>query len=163
MARIAGALGLLALFAAAACGGGGDAGPTATLAPAATLESTATSAADPMQTPRVDDDEISPADSDTPAAGVCAEPPEENVATWTINPDVPSPRCGKVRREQHLSFVNATDETVEIVIGPYTLRISPDGTEEINEPAGSYLAPGVHVARTSTYGGESGPEVWLLE
>lgn len=147
------ATGLLIAVLAAACGGGGSATPTATSIPAATGTPTATHTSAALQ----------PADSEFPAAGACPEPPAGDVVTWTVNPDTPSPRCSQIRPDQHVRFVNATDESIEIQFAPELLTIAPGGTAEVAAPVGTYLAPGVHVAHTSTYGGESGPEVWVIE
>ena len=160
-ARLAGIA--LALCAAAliACGGGGTKKPTPTaLPPTATATSTSAPATDTpvSQTPAAG---LAPADSDTPAAGACTEPPAGDIMALQINGDIPFPRCARVRPDQSVSFINATQETIEVKLASYDLTIEPGDTEEIDAPAGTYLAPGVHVAHTSTYGGESGPEIWV--
>lgn len=146
-------MGLLIAILAAACGGGGSASPTATSSPLATGTPTATPTSAELQ----------PADSEFPAAGACAEPPAGDVVTWTVDLGIPSPRCNQIRPDQHVRFVNATDESIEIQFASEHLTIAPGEAGEVAAPVGTYLAPGVHVAHTSTYGGESGPEVWVIE
>jgi hypothetical protein len=65
-----------------------------------------------------------------------------------------------VSAEQNLRFQNHTGQTVVITFANQTLTI-PDGQAAgIEEPVGTYLAPGDHVAHVDFYGG-SGPEVWV--
>lgn len=139
-----------------ACGGGGSTKPTPTPAsPTSTTALPTTSATATV--------ELAPAGSEFPASGVCPEPPGGTVVTWVINPDIPSPRCNQIRPDQTVAFVNETEETIQIQLGPYPLAITSGSTGEIDQPVGNYLAPGVHVAHASIYGGQSGPEVWVIE
>ena len=150
---------VLAALATAAFACGGSRSPPSTLTveePTATrvaFTATATVAATPQ---------LAPADSAFPAAGICLEPPTGDVVTITIYPDIPSPRCAQVRGDQRLSFVNETTESIQVTLADYDLTLAPGETQAIEAPVGAYLAPGVHTAHTSTYGGESGPEVWVL-
>jgi hypothetical protein len=95
--------------------------------------------------------------SDRPAAGICAEP-EGRVVTFTILPDIPDPRCAKVRPDQILQVVNRTDGPLEVGIGTLAASLEPGGEHTFDVPFGEYLAPGVHPVQVSPC---CGPEIWL--
>ncbi len=99
--------------------------------------------------------------SQEPAAGICAEPPASLWVLFTLNADIPDPRCAKVRPDQGLKVVNNTDAPVMVAIGGREAEVRPGGEQEIAGAVGTYLAPGVHSLMTSLYGG-GGPEVWVL-
>lgn len=101
-----------------------------------------------------------PADSQSPAAGSCFTS-SSSVVTIKINPDVPSPRCSKVTASQTLVLDNATGKTITATLGSKSLTIAPGQSGRITDQFGNYLQAGVHIIRTSVYGGGSGPEVWL--
>ena len=147
--RVINALAVCA-FLAAACQA--PVSPTLSIPPiSATVTATTPSAAiDAM---------LVPADSDAPAAGICAEA-EGEWATVQIAPDMPSPRCLKVTREQRLKVINGADTRVQIQLGPYALELPPGMEGTLDAPFGNFLAPGVHRVLASPY---SGPEVWLIE
>ncbi|UCC77022.1 MAG: hypothetical protein JSW37_01290 [Anaerolineales bacterium] len=96
-----------------------------------------------------------------PAAGICAEPSPSQWALFTLNADIPDPRCGKVRPDQALKIINNTEGAVQVTIGGREVEVEPGGEREIAGAVGTYLAPGVHSLMTSLYGG-GGPEVWVL-
>ena len=100
-----------------------------------------------------------PADSQAPAAGVCALT-QDGYAVIELNPDVPSPRCTIVHSLDRIRLHNATDaeQTYDVGFGAGTL--SPDELLTLGEELGTVWAKGVHVVKTSLYAG-SGPEVWL--
>jgi hypothetical protein len=125
------AVGAVALFVAAACGDDSDGGTT----------------------------QLKQPDSQTPAAGICAEPPAGDVATITINVDAPSPRCSKITPEQRLRVVNNTAEPVQVELARFRVTVAPAEAQVLDAPAGDYLAPGVHVLQVSSTAG--GAEVWL--
>jgi hypothetical protein len=150
----------------AACGGGSSKTPTAvpptsTFALATPVPVSGTPAAEGTATIPATV-ELAPADSQFPAASVCSEPPGDDVVTWRIMADIPSPRCNQIRTDQTVAFINDTEETIDVQLGAYKLTITSGFTGEISQPVGTYLAPGVHVAHTSIYGGQSGPEVWVV-
>ena len=92
-----------------------------------------------------------------PAAGICASFWGGGV-TVTINPDMPDPRCAKVRADQKLTVVNQTDSTLEISIGKFSTSIESGAQSIIETPFGEYLAPGVHQLQVSPC---CGAELWL--
>lgn len=79
-----------------------------------------------------------------PAAGICAEF-EGEIVIMTINPDIPDPRCIKVRPAQKLTVINHRGETLQVRIGPFETTILPEDQYLFDQPFGDYLAPGVHV------------------
>jgi peptidoglycan hydrolase-like protein with peptidoglycan-binding domain len=101
---------------------------------------------------------VTPAESETPAAGVCGGS-EGDVVSVTLAPDVPTPRCLVVDAHQHLRIVNGA-QPASVHLGPFTRELSPGSVVTIDAPFGSYLAPGVHTVRVSLYG-DTGPELWL--
>jgi hypothetical protein len=101
-----------------------------------------------------------PADSDSPAAGICGAMEGETV-TFAISLDVPSPRCAQVRPSQRLEIVNTTDAPVVVTFAGRELPIEARGSFRIDEAFGSYLAPGVHFIYV-TQGTGNLPELWLL-
>ncbi len=103
-----------------------------------------------------------PADSESPAAGVCMDPPAADEARVAVHFDIPSPRCQKLYSHQILVVENATDERGTFWFGDgqeIVFSIEPRGEYLSEEPAGSYLAPGVHALRGAPY---SGPELWVM-
>ncbi len=126
---------------------------TATLIPPTTAPATSTTP------PGVATATLVPADSDAPAAGICAEAEGEG-ATVQIAPDTPSPRCLKVTREQRLKVINGTQAVVQIKLGEFALELQPGIQGSLETPFGEYLAPGVHRLMVSPY---AGPELWLVE
>ncbi len=117
--------------------------PTLTSAPALAI----TQAAPPLAT----------AYAQEPAAGICASF-EGSEVTVIINPDLPDPRCAKVRADQKLTVVNQTDTTLEISIGKFSTSLEPGARYIIETPFGEYLAPGVHQLQVSPC---CGAELWL--
>jgi hypothetical protein len=100
-----------------------------------------------------------PADSPMPAAGTCATV-TTSVVTVTLNPDVPSPRCVQVTKEQTLQLKNASSQSVTAVLGGKSVTIPAGQSDTIAVPFGDYLQTGDHVVQTGLYGG-SGPEIYL--
>jgi hypothetical protein len=92
-----------------------------------------------------------------PAAGICATP-EGEIVTVTINPDVPDPRCSKVKPDQKLAVINKTQNTIEVSLSRFTFSLQPGAEATIDTPFGEYLAPGVHQLQVSPC---CGPELWL--
>ena len=92
-----------------------------------------------------------------PAAGICGGFEAEMVVI-TLYPDIPDPRCSKVREDQKLTIINQTQNTLEVSIGMFTTKLEPGGETIIDTPFGEYLAPGVHHLQVSPC---CGPELWL--
>jgi len=148
---------VVAVVAAAALvpliGRGGDGHP----APAATSSSS------PTQLPHRGTGKL-PATSRHPAAGVCGRV-ASSVVTVRIEPDVPLPRCSKVRAGQSLRVVNRTGDygqrahpiRVRWVPGR-PVRLAPGESHTFPRRFGDYLERGVHELRiTRAYAAE----IWL--
>ncbi|MGA2910538.1 MAG: hypothetical protein ABSE04_01915 [Candidatus Microgenomates bacterium] len=100
-----------------------------------------------------------PADSQAPAASSCNSV-QGDVISVTLNPDVPNPRCVIISANQKLTLVNGTSQLISLDYDSYVSKISPGSNYTFPVVASLFLAPGVHVIKTSLYSG-SGPEVWL--
>jgi hypothetical protein len=137
-------------------GGNGGPGTTEDGGGSPTSSGTATTTAPPTTTGSA----LRPPDSESPAAGTCGELTGA-VVEITINPDIPSPRCVRVRPDQSLRVVNASGQTVEISFAGRSATLAGGASEAYPQPFGDYLAPGVHRVTASLYG-ESGAEVWLV-
>lgn len=92
-----------------------------------------------------------------PAAGICASF-EGEMVTISINPDIPDPRCSKVRADQKLTVINQTQNTLQVSIGSFNVSLEPGAKTIIDTPFGDYLAPGVHQLQVSPC---CGAELWL--
>jgi hypothetical protein len=92
-----------------------------------------------------------------PAAGICASF-EGTVVTITINPDIPDPRCAKIKPEQTLTVVNNTHNTLQVSLSEFTTSVEPGDTTVIKSPFGDYLEPGVHQLQVTPC---CGAELWL--
>ncbi len=104
---------------------------------------------------------LKPADSELPAAGICAEPPPGGVVTFTIEVAVPSPRCARVLPRHRVRIENRTGETKRVQLARFDVTLAPGAAETFDAPVGTYLAPGVHSVKVSPppFGG---PELWLM-
>ena len=91
------------------------------------------------------------------AAGICAEP-ESEVVTVTIFPDIPDPRCLKVKPEQKLRVINQTHATLDVALGEFKAEIEAGSEVFWDAPFGEYLEPGVHYLLVAPC---CGPEIWL--
>jgi hypothetical protein len=94
-----------------------------------------------------------------PASGICAEF-EGSLVSVSLRPDVPDPRCVRVRADQHLSIKNDTDQYLQVSIGGFQAELAPGQEIAFETPFGEYLAPGVHQLTTSATPG--GSEIWLV-
>lgn len=109
-----------------------------------------------------------PASSRYPAAGTCPYT-TGTVVTMTLNPDVPMPRCVSLHPGQELRVVNdsmllgSPPLTLTVRWADYPARtLHPGESTTYKDPAGSYLAVGVHrLAAAPLYGGQPEAEVWL--
>jgi hypothetical protein len=101
-----------------------------------------------------------PADSDSPAAGICGAMDGDWV-TFTVSLDVPSPRCMQVHPVQRIEIANPTADPVVVTFAGQEIGVEPGASQRIDSPFGSYLAPGVHSLYV-TQGIGNLPEFWLL-
>ncbi len=92
-----------------------------------------------------------------PAAGICASF-DGKVVTITINPDIPDPRCAKIKPDQSLTVLNNAQKSLLVTIGRFTSNVEPGEKTMIDTPFGEYLAPGVHQLQVSPC---CGAELWL--
>lgn len=97
--------------------------------------------------------------SQQPAAGICAEFEDLSVSV-SLHPDVPDPRCVRVRADQYLSIKNDTEQRLQVNIAGFHAELDPGQEITFETPFGEYLAPGVHPLNTSAPPG--GPEIWLV-
>jgi hypothetical protein len=84
----------------------------------------------------------------SPAAGICASFDADTVVV-SIYPDIPDPRCIKVRADQRLTVVNRTQNTLEVSLGIYKASLTPGAETTFDAPFGMYLATGVHQLQVS--------------
>jgi len=84
----------------------------------------------------------------SPAAGICASFEGEMVVV-SIYPDIPDPRCIKVRADQQLTVVNRTQNNLEVSLGIYKASLTPGAETTFDAPFGMYLATGVHQLQVS--------------
>ena len=102
---------------------------------------------------------LQPPDANSPAAGICAHA-QGAVARVQINVDTPSPRCEVVKPKQRLQVVNTLDRSTIVRLAHFAVRLAPRQALSIDQPFGTYLAPGVHDLAISAYAG-GGAELWL--
>lgn len=95
-----------------------------------------------------------------PAAGICAEF-EGPLVSVLLRPDIPDPRCVRVKPDQYLRVRNEADQTLQVSIGRFQAELDPGKEVIFDMPFRDYLAPGVHLVTTSAPPG--GPEIWLVE
>ena len=145
-------------------------GPTATASAPATSstppDDTAAPAGEILARPTPGD--VQAAQPGGPAAPVCGtDGAPDGVATVTIGPDVPQPRCLQVLPGQRLGFVNGTraagqpGETVTASLGGYRFRVAPGERVVLDLPVSNYLAPGVHVVGSTV--GMAQASIWVLQ
>lgn len=97
--------------------------------------------------------------SDSPAAGICGEA-EGELATMTLLPGIPDPRCLIVHANQRLRVVNRTEGKVEISLAGMTQTLDPGGSYTFESELGKLLQPGVHALGVDPC---CGGELWLKE
>ena len=148
LARVGGGLAVLAVVGSAAF--------------AATRPDTerVTVGAEPTTTTATTSAVLAPADTQTPAAGTCL-PADGPVATVTLSPDVPQPRCVVVKPEQRLDLVNPGQTAVTATLGAQTIIVPAGQTGRIDLAFGDYLEPGVHRLDVAELYASSSPEIWL--
>lgn len=94
-------------------------------------------------------------DSDTPAAGICAETDDGIVQIRILDPPPPDPRCLQVTADQRLSVLNDTENEIRVRLAHYDRLVPPGGETTLELPMGEYLAPGVHSLSPAG-------EIWLI-
>ncbi len=100
---------------------------------------------------------LKPADSDTPAAGICAQAAGElQRIELGAGPDgLPlAGRCWVLPQAVRLQLVNGTDAPLVFNFARYHVDLSPRAEMLLDSPVGEYLAPGVHFL-------PHGPEIWV--
>ena len=101
------------------------------------------------------------ADSDVPAAGLCLDPQQGDIAAFQLSSDTPQPRCGKVLASQRLRVVNATSSMITVTYDGIDYALQPGADHTFEAPFGLIWQPGDHDLHTSMYVG-GGPEIWLV-
>jgi hypothetical protein len=84
----------------------------------------------------------------SPAAGICATFDGDAVVV-SLYPDIPDPRCIKVRADQRLTMVNRTENTLDVSLGIYKASLPPGAETTFDAPFGTYLETGVHQLQVS--------------
>ncbi|HZD56830.1 MAG TPA: hypothetical protein VE136_08920 [Anaerolineales bacterium] len=100
---------------------------------------------------------LKPADSDTPAAGICADSQYDPVSiVLGSGPDgMPlGGRCIAVNTTQRILLINQTGSQVNFQFAGFNIDLPVGGELLLDKPAGDYLATGVHHLAM-------GPEVWV--
>jgi hypothetical protein len=92
-----------------------------------------------------------------PAAGICGEA-AGGVVTIALHPDVPDPRCAIVHPDQILEIINDADAARQVSLGPFLLDVPAGSGVLLDQPFGTYLAPGVHRVQADPC---CGAELWL--
>ena len=104
---------------------------------------------------------LEPADSLTPAAGVCgASPGSVATVTWTgLADNVPQPRCLVISGRQRLRIENEGRTRVHITLGRLVhLWLAGRTTYTVRDPIGQHLAVGVHTLRFTP---TSAADIWV--
>jgi hypothetical protein len=100
---------------------------------------------------------LKPADSDTPAAGICADSQYDPVSiVLGSGPDgMPlGGRCIVVNTTQRILLINQTGSQVSFQFAGLNIDLPAGGEMLLDKPAGNYLATGVHHLLMA-------PEVWV--
>jgi hypothetical protein len=100
---------------------------------------------------------LKPADSDTPAAGICADSQYDPVSiVLGSGPDgMPlGGRCIVVNTSQRILLINQAGSQVNFQFAGFNVDLPAGGEMLLDKPAGDYLATGVHHL-------PMGPEVWV--
>lgn len=102
---------------------------------------------------------LTPADSATPAASICAEA-QGPYGIFMFDEFGSDPRCLIVTAAQQLKVVNKTKESVQVDLGPQvSARLRPGREMVLGPRFGDYLARGVHFLEESAFEGD--PEIWF--
>ena len=110
-------------------------------------------------TPSPSSSGLKPADSDTPAAGICGEAQGDPVSIILgIGPDgIPlAGRCIKITPAQRIKLVNQSANLINMNLAGYQINLAVGGEMLLDKPVGQYLATGVHFL-------PMGPELWVKD
>ncbi len=103
--------------------------------------------------------ELKPADSDTPAAGICNDVMGDPV-TVALGIDLSglplAGRCLVIAPSQRIKLVNQSGNSINTNFAGYQFNLSVGGEVLLDKPAGQYLALGVHFL-------PMGPELWVKD
>jgi hypothetical protein len=105
-----------------------------------------------------------PAESETPASGICADVPRISRAVLILHTDSPSPRCQKVTSDQTIVVSNDTPADLRMSFGSnaaFTATIPAHGSYQFPGNVGKLFAQGVH---TMSLDGApyAGTEIWVV-
>ena len=112
---------------------------------------------------------LAPAYGQGPGASPCDVPRSGTVVTMIIGPDVPMPRCVRVRPAQRLELTNGTaisglaGRRIVLRLAGYPVtHLDPGGHITFRRPTGDVLAPGLHCLRVSIWPG-SCADIWMVK
>jgi hypothetical protein len=91
--------------------------------------------------------ELKPADSDTPAAGICSNAEEDPVDIILGNDPSGLPiagRCIVINPVLRINLINQSNESFNITFAGYEINLPVGGEMLLDRPVGEYLATGVH-------------------
>lgn len=100
---------------------------------------------------------LKPPDGDMPAAGICGGVQGDPVVVILgLAPDgLPKAgRCIAIHPEQRIRLINQSDAPLDTTFAEFHLELPVGGEVLLDQPAGEYLALGVHIV-------PMGPELWL--
>jgi hypothetical protein len=100
---------------------------------------------------------LKPSEGDTPAAGICLEPQEEQVAIALGLDQSGMPlagRCILLSPTQRIKLVNQSGESIAIQFADFDIDLPVGNEILLDKPIGEYLASGVHYLPMGT-------ELWL--
>lgn len=103
--------------------------------------------------------EYKPADSDTPASGICGEAQSESVIIILGTDPSGMPlagRCIAIDPAQHIKLVNQSGNPLNTNFAGYQINLLAGGEMLLDKPVGQFLALGVHFL-------PMGPELWVKE
>ena len=102
---------------------------------------------------------LKPADSDTPAAGICNNTMGDpvTVALGIDSSGLPlAGRCLIIAPSQRIKLVNQSGNSINVNFAGYQIDLSVGGEVLLDTPAGQYLGLGVHFL-------PMGPELWVKD
>ncbi|MGW8227217.1 MAG: hypothetical protein ACWGOY_15860, partial [Anaerolineales bacterium] len=100
---------------------------------------------------------LKPAESETPAAGICMEPQDDQVAIELGLDQSGMPlagRCIVLLPNQRIKLINQSDGLIAIQLADYHFDLPVGNEILLDNPVAEYLASGVHYL-------PMGPELWL--
>ena len=102
---------------------------------------------------------LKPADSDTPAAGICGDAQDDpvTIVLGTDSSGVPlAGRCITIDPAHRIRLVNQSGNPLDTNFAGYQINLPVGGEMLLDKPVGQYLALGVHFLPL-------GPELWVKE